>query len=610
MLVLGVSALFHDSAAALLRDGEIVAAAQEERFSRRKNDDSWPIQAGRFCLRAGGVGLGDVDMIVFYENPFLRLARVLDSVGDVTGRDRGKYLERVLTPWSSKRGVDKLGWTYFVESLGGTEHDLQKIRFSRHHLSHAASAFFPSPFEAATVLVVDGVGERETTSVYRASGNTICEISTQEFPNSLGLIFSAFTDFLGFRVNSGEYKVMGLAPYGVPRFSEEISKTMLKIRSDGLLQVQSEYFDFLTAEVAVTSAFESLLHCRRRRPHEPLLSIHADVAASIQEVLSRSLSLQVSAAIGKTGVPDLCLAGGVALNCVANSKLRKLTNVERMWVQPAAGDAGGALGAAYVGHHLISGGKRKGIRADAMQLSMLGPQFSDEEIQSSLQGWSVKQTLLEEEELIADASLLLAEGRIIAWFQGRMEFGPRALGNRSILADPRRDNVKEIINRDVKRREPFRPFGASVLEEYLGDWFCDETPDSYMLFVKTFKERVDLGDRRGKLRFALNSDHIPTSLPGVTHVDGSCRVQTVAPTVNSRFRDLLLSFFKRTGVPILLNTSFNVRGESIVCTPEDALESFADLGVTDLFIGRSHVNREAIETFKRRKGRRVFNFSD
>ena len=575
MLVLGLSAYYHDSAAALLRDGAIAAAAQEERFTRIKHDARFPSRAVRYCLQEAGVALDDVDAIVFYEKPFLKFERLLETY--LATAPRGFRSFRAAMPiWTKQKLFQKRTLRKALEGLGGSRIE-SRLLFAEHHQSHAASAFFPSPFDEAVVVTMDGVGEWATTSVCVGQGNTLQTHKEIRFPHSLGLLYSAFTYYTGFKVNSGEYKVMGLAPYGEPKYAQRIRDHLIDVKPDGSFHVAQEYFDYATGLTMTNARFHDLFGGAPRRPESPLAQRDMDLAASVQAVTEDVVARLTTSAAKETGQRNLCLAGGVALNCVANGKLKRSRAFDGIWVQPAAGDAGGALGAAYAAwHQHYERPRRTSAGTDAMQGSFLGPAFDDEAIASRIEDLGGVVQRLDDQAAIDCAADALAKGQAVGWFQGRMEFGPRALGARSIVADPRGAAVQKTLNLKIKYRESFRPFAPAVMCEDAAQWFELDGESPYMLLVADVAADKRVGDSAasGDSKGLAKLDVPRSTIPAVTHVDCSARVQTVHKETNPRFHALLAAFKARTGCPVLVNTSFNVRGEPIVCTPEDAFRCF------------------------------------
>ena len=574
MLVLGLSAYYHDSAAALLRDGAIAAAAQEERFTRIKHDARFPFHAVRYCLQEAGVALDDVDAIVFYEKPFLKFERLLETY--LATAPRGFRSFRAAMPiWTKQKLFQKRTLRKALESLGGSDIE-SRLLFAEHHQSHAASAFFPSPFDEAVVVTMDGVGEWATTSICVGQGNSLQTHKEIRFPHSLGLLYSAFTYYTGFKVNSGEYKVMGLAPYGEPKYAQRIRDHLIDLKPDGSFHVAQEYFDYATGLTMTNARFHDLFGGPPRQPESPLAQRDMDLAASVQAVTEEAVHSLTTSAAKETGQRNLCLAGGVALNCVANGRLKRSGAFDGIWVQPAAGDAGGALGAAYAAWHQHHGRPRRPCAGtDAMLGSFLGPAFDDDAIATRIEDLGGVVQRLDEQAAIDCAADALASGQAVGWFQGRMEFGPRALGARSIVADPRGAAVQKTLNLKIKYRESFRPFAPAVMCEDAAQWFELDGESPYMLLVADVAAEQRVCEPEQHSRVGLAKLETPRStIPAVTHVDCSARVQTVHKQTNPRFHALLAAFKARTGCPVLVNTSFNVRGEPIVCTPEDAFRCF------------------------------------
>lgn len=590
--ILGISAFYHDSAAALIRDGAIVAAAQEERFTRKKHDDSYPRHAIAACLAQAGIAAAEVDQVVFFEKPFLKFERLLETYLAFVPRGFLSF-QKAMPLWASEKIFQKSALLREMKMLAPEVDWEQRYLFSEHHLSHAASAFYPSPFEEALVLTMDGVGEQATTSAALGSGNGLRMLKEIHFPHSLGLLYSAFTYFTGFRVNSGEYKVMGLAPYGQPRFKDLILNELMELKADGSFRLNMDYFGYATGLRMTNKKFSALFGLPVRRPDEELRAVHMDLAASIQAVteevvLRLALSLQ-----RETGQKNLCLAGGVALNCVANGKLLRTGKFENIWVQPASGDAGSALGAALAAHHIFLGAPRNPARGDSMRGSYLGPEFSQEEIGTRLQKAGAVFHRLSEEEMIAAAVSALQSGKALGWHQGRMEFGPRALGNRSILADPRSEKMQSALNLKVKFRESFRPFAPAVLREDLEEWFELGSDSPYMLMVADVRKEKRREVPEEERLTGIQKLHAPRSeIPAVTHVDHSARIQTVHRETNPLFHRLISAFKAATGCPVLVNTSFNVRGEPIVHSPEDAFRCFMGTGIEMLVVGNHVLYKE------------------
>ena len=584
--ILGISAFYHDSAACILRDGQIIAAAQEERFTRKKHDSNYPYHSVEFVLKYANLKLSDVDYIVFFEKPFLKFERLLETYVAFAPKGFASFA-KAMPLWIKEKLFQK---NFLFNKL--REHDSNyksddNIFFSEHHLSHAASAFFPSPFDDAIVLTADGVGEWATTTVAIGKKNKL-EIKKEiHFPHSLGLLYSAFTYYTGFKVNSGEYKLMGLAPYGKPIYENKIRK-LIDIKNDGTFRIDQTYFNYATGLTMTNEKFNKFFGQKARNPEsEKITQFHMDVAASIQKV-TEDIMINLSKSLRKEyGVKNLCLAGGVALNCVANGKIFKEKIFDNIWIQPASGDAGGSLGAALAFWHLEKGKNRDKNTSDNMQGSYLGNEFSQKEIEESLKALGANYELFEYDTLIESTAELLSKGKAIGWFQGRMEFGPRALGCRSILADPRSDKMQKNLNLKVKYRESFRPFAPSVLNEDVSEWFDIDIESPYMLLVANInpKKIIKMTNEEQNL-FGIDRLNVKRSeIPAVTHVDYSARIQTVKKNTNKIYYDLISKFKKKTGCPILVNTSFNVRGEPIVNTPNDAFNCFMGTGLDYLVIG-------------------------
>ena len=585
MNILGISAFYHDSAACLVRDGEILAAAQEERFSRKKHDAGFPRHAIDYCLREAGLAdASQLDLVAFYEKPFLKFERLLSTYLACAPRGWRSFI-KAMPVWMKEKIWLKAN---IREELGFEG----PLIFPEHHESHAASAFFPSPFERAAVVTIDGVGEWTTTSVGRGEGNHVELLEELRFPHSLGLLYSAFTYYLGFRVNSGEYKVMGLAPYGEPKFRDLIFSELIDLKADGSFRLNLRYFDFMAGLTMTNHAFDELFGGPPRKPEAELTQRHMDLARSIQAVTEEVMLRMARHAHELTGERHLCLAGGVALNCVGNGRILREGPFEKIWIQPAAGDAGGALGAALLGwHHYHKQPRTISPSGDLQQGSFLGPAYDAGEF---LRLQEIPHAEIVEEELMSRVAELIEEGNVIGWFQGRMEFGPRALGNRSILGDPRRSDMQEKLNLKIKFRESFRPFAPSILEERTNDCFELAAASPYMLLVAPVKEALRLsGQLNEAADFMTRLKAQRSTLPAVTHVDYSARVQTVAAADNSRFHRLLSAFEKRTGCPVLVNTSFNVRGEPPVCTPEDAYRCFMKTEMDYLVLGNCLIDKAA-----------------
>jgi len=599
MRVLGISAFYHDSAAALIADGRIVAAAQEERFTRKKFDANYPRHAIEYCLNAGGVTLADVDYVAFYDKPFLKFERLLETY--LTFSPRGFRSFRMALPlWLREK--------LFLKSLLASELKAlepkfdwdKRLAFSEHHLSHAASAFYPSPFQRAAVLTMDGVGEWATTSAGVGNGHELKIQKEINFPHSLGLLYAAFTYYTGFKVNSGEYKVMGLAPYGAPKYAQLIYDNLIDLKPDGSFRLNLNYCTGLTM---TNERFDALFDGPPRKPAAPLEQRHMDLAASIQAVIEEAVLRLTRSLAEETGEANLCLAGGVALNCVANGKVLRDGRFENIWVQPAAGDSGGALGAALTIYHLYADRPRTVANTpDGMAGSYLGPEFDDGETQTRLKAAGARYAILPRDQLLDRTAHALADGKAVGWFQGRMEFGPRALGNRSILADPRDPQMQKKLNLKVKYRESFRPFAPSVLREHVAEWFDIDVDSPYMLMVAPVHERHrrEMTSEEQRL-FGIDKLNVPrSSIPAVTHVDYSARVQTVHRETNPLYHDLVGRFHALTGCPVLVNTSFNVRSEPIVCTPEDAFRCFMGSEIDVLAAGNCYLIKDEQDPALRR----------
>jgi carbamoyltransferase len=591
--VLGISAYYHDSAAALLRDGEIVAAAQEERFTRKKHDAGFPRHAIEYCLQAAGIALEQVDYVAYYDKPFLKFERLLETYTAFAPRGFQSFRMAVPVWLREKLFLKDLLCRELKACAPNIDLD-QRLRFSEHHLSHAASAFFPSPFEEAAILTMDGVGEWATTSLCTGRGNKLEVIKEIHFPHSLGLLYSAFTYYTGFKVNSGEYKVMGLAPYGEPKYLQEIFDHLVDLKEDGSFRLDQSYFNYCTGLTMTSPNFHKLFGGPPRTPDEPLTQRHMDLAASVQAA-TETMVLRLTRAISKeTGLRNLCLAGGVALNCVANGKVLRDGQFDGLWIQPAAGDAGGALGAALAVHHIHLGQARTVNGQDKMNGSYLGPAFEQSEIERRLTALGASFEVLDDHALFESSASALEAGKALGWFQGRMEFGPRALGSRSILADARSPTMQSALNLKVKYRESFRPFAPSILRKDLSDWFELDCDSPYMLLVADVVEsRRRRMTEAEKQLFGIKKLDVPRSeVPAVTHVDYSARVQTVHADTNPRYHAMISAFKQKTGCPVIVNTSFNVRGEPIVCTPEDAFRCFMGTGIDALAIGNCWLDKD------------------
>ena len=592
MRVLGISAFYHDSAAALVVDGEIMAAVQEERFSRKKHDSRFPANAVRYCLeQAPG---NDVDHVVYYEKPFIKFERLLETY--LAFAPKGLRSFRAAIPvWTKEKLFQKSMLLRELKQIQPDRDWGSRLLFSEHHFSHAASAFYPSPFDEALVVTMDGVGEWTTTSVAIGKGNALQVLREIHFPHSLGLLYSAFTYYTGFKVNSGEYKLMGLAPYGEPKYKQKILDHLIDVKEDGSFRLDMKYFDYCTGLTMTSGAFNHLFGQPPRKTHELLTQFHMDIAASVQAVLEEVVLRMTRSLAAETGIRNLCLSGGVALNCVANGKILRDGHFLGLWIQPASGDAGGALGSALAGYYLFGQKERKVCsRRDAMKGSYLGTEFTQEDIERRLTAVGARFAVLNDCELMNACVSALQEGKALGWHQGRMEFGPRALGARSIIGDPRSPTMQSTLNLRVKFRESFRPFAPSVLRERVKDYFELDTDSPYMLLVAQVQEsrRIPMSKEQSEL-FGIEKLNVPRSdIPAVTHVDYSARVQTVHPDTNPRYHRLLSEFEKRTGCPVLVNTSFNVRGEPIVNTPEDAFRCFMGSDIEALAVGNCFLKKE------------------
>lgn len=594
--IIGISAFYHDSAAALVRDGVIIAAVQEERFTRLKNDASFPVNAIKFCLAQGGIEPENIDHIVFYDKPFVKFERLIETYLAFAPKGFRSFAKSMPTWLKDKLFQKKNILDILRKQIAKNIKWEDKLLFSEHHLSHAASAYYPSPFSSALVLTMDGVGEWATTSVALGKGNALSIEKELHFPHSLGLLYSAFTYYLGFEVNNGEYKVMGLAPYGEPKFKDLILKELVHLKSDGSFQLNQQYFDYCTGLTMTNAKFNNLFGKPPRHSKEPMTQEHMDIAASIQAATEEIFFRLVKVLKQEYQEDNLCLAGGVALNCVANGKLVKQKMFNNIWIQPAAGDAGGALGAALAIYYMFNKKERVVEHKDSMQGAYLGPSFSSDEIESFLKRSNVSYVRLDQDKLIEKTVELLESEKVVGWFQGRAEFGPRALGARSILADPRSVNMQRNLNLKVKFRESFRPFAPAVLREDLTDWFKINCDSPYMLLVADVKEDKHLSlDENYTTLFGIEKLNVPRSvIPSVTHVDYSARIQTVDGEYNYSFYKLLQKFKEKTGCPILVNTSFNVNNEPIVCSPEDAYRCFMSTQIDVLVMGEYMVLKSTI----------------
>ena len=585
--ILGISAYYHDAAAALVGDGKIISAAQEERFTRKKNDSDFPRHAVQFCLRHANLTLAQLDAVVFYDKPILKFARLLETYLAVAPGG-WRTFPTVLSNWLG----EKLDLRKAIRAeLPELRPDCQ-ILFTEHHQSHAASAFYPSPYDEAAILTIDGVGEWATTTIGHGRGNEIKMLKELRFPHSLGLVYSAFTDYCGFRINSGEYKLMGLAPYGEPKYADAIHRELLDIKPDGSFWLNLDYFNFLRGTTMTNEKFHKLFGGPPRRPEEKIEQRHMDVARSIQLVTEEIMLLLACHVREVTGLKNLCMAGGVALNCVANGRILKEKIFERIWIQPAAGDAGGALGAALAAWYAQKENPRVAVPTDSMHSSLLGPGFSDDEIETALHSHKAVFQKLENAALLDFTVELLKTEKVIGWFQGRMEFGPRALGNRSILGDARSTKMQSVMNLKVKFRESFRPFAPIVRRERVADYFELEVESPYMLLVAPVKKEL-CREVSPEIKGLDRLKGIRSTLPAITHVDYSARIQTVEREGNPLLYDLLLRFEQATGCGVLVNTSFNVRGEPIVCTPDDAYRCFMNTEMDYLIMGSFVIERIA-----------------
>ena len=591
--VLGVSAFYHDSAATIVRDGHIIAAAQEERFSRIKHDASFPTGAILSCLDEAGVTLTDVTHVTFYDKPFIKFERLLETYFSYAPRGFRSFLA-AMPIWLKEKLFLKTVIRRELSALSQLpQKALPPLLFGEHHHSHAASAFYPSPFEEAAVLCMDGVGEWATTSVWVGKGNELVPQWEIHFPHSLGLLYSAFTQYAGFKVNSGEYKLMGLAPYGTPRYVTRIYEDLIDVKPDGTFRLNLDYFDFPAGLRMINQRFCKLFGGPAREPESEITQKEMDIAASIQ-VVTEEIVLKLARTIaGELGQSRLCLAGGVALNCVANGRLLREGPFEDIWIQPASGDAGGALGAALATHYEYLGNHRALSEQDPMRGAYLGPSFSNDAIANAMDDLKAVYTKLDDDTLLPLVAKEISEGQVIGWFSDAMEFGPRALGARSILADPRSPRMQTTLNLKVKQRESFRPFAPAVLKERAADWFELESESPYMMLVATVANHQRTTTLADKAAFGIDLlKQTRSTIPAVTHVDYSARVQTVDADTNLRFHQLLTEFEAITGCPVLINTSFNVRGEPIVYRPEDAYNCFMNTGIDRLVIGNYLLKKE------------------
>ena len=592
MRVLGISAFYHDSAAALVENDCIVAAAQEERFTRKKHDPSFPQHAIAYCLEEGRVHLDELDYVVFYDKPFLKFERLLETY--IATAPRGFRSFKMAIPlWLREKLFQKSLLRRELKRFSESGKWNAQLLFCEHHLSHAASAFFPSPYEEAAVLTMDGVGEWATTSAALGSGNRLEVFQEIHFPHSLGLLYSAFTYYVGFKVNSGEYKLMGLAPYGEPKYADRILDTLIDLKPDGSFRLDMSYFDYCSGLTMTDQRFSDLFNAPVRAPNDLLTPFHMDIAASIQAVLEEIVLRMTRSLAKQTGARNLCIAGGVGLNCVANGKILRDGAFEKIWIQPAAGDAGGAVGAALAVAYLYEGYPRKPNGGDQMYGSFLGPSYSQSEIERRLTAAGARFSVAGEDAMLEWTAEALASQQAVGWFQGRMEFGPRALGARSILGDPRSPTMQRNLNLKIKYRESFRPFAPAVMREHVADWFEFDSDSPYMLVVADVrKDRRRIMTQEEQKLFGIEKlNTVRSEIPAVTHVDYSARLQTVHADTNPLFHRLLKRFGEKTGCPVLVNTSFNVRGEPIVCTPEDAFRCFMGNDIEFLVVGNCMLHK-------------------
>ncbi len=592
--ILGISAFYHDSAASIIVDGKIIAAAQEERFTRKKHDSNYPYNAVEFVLKYSNFKLSEVDHIVFYEKPFLKFERLLETY--VAFAPKGfLQFSKAMPLWLKEKLFQKKMLMDCLKENDENFKDEKKIFFSEHHMSHAASAFFPSPFDEAIILTADGVGEWATSTVAIGKDNNV-EIKKEiHFPHSLGLLYSAFTYYTGFKVNSGEYKLMGLAPYGDPKYKNLIKDNLIDIKDDGSFRLDQDFFNYSTGLTMTNEKFNNLFgKMPRNSKNEKITQFHMDVASSIQNVTEEVMLKMATSLRKEYNLKNLCLAGGVALNCVANGKILEKKIFDKIWIQPAAGDAGGSLGAALALWYKEMKKERKIFKTDQMQGSYLGPEYSQNEIEIKLKEAGAIFKVMKEEELIDKTAEDLSKGKAIGWFQGRMEFGPRALGARSILGDPRSETMQKDLNLKVKYRESFRPFAPSVLNDQVSEWFDIKEESPYMLLVSNVnkKKQIKMDDDQKKL-FGIDKLNVKRSeIPAATHVDYSARIQTVHKETNPRYFKLLEKFKEKTGCPVVINTSFNVRGEPIVNTPDDAFNCFMGTELDKLIIGNCYLDKK------------------
>ena len=603
--ILGISAFYHDSAAALVIDGKIIAAAQEERFTRKKHDSSYPRNAVDYVLKEANLKLSDISYIAFYEKPFLKFERLLETY--LAFAPKGfKSFTMSMPIWLRDKLFQKKMLFNELKEHDKKFNDINKIYFAEHHLSHAASAFYPSSFEEAVVLTLDGVGEWATTTIGIGKKNNLEILKEIHFPHSVGLLYSAFTYYIGFKVNSGEYKLMGLAPYGTPKYKDTILNNLIDLKADGTFRLNMSYFNYATGLTMTNKKFSDLFGCPVRKPEKDLLTqFHMDIAASIQAVLEEIFLRLAKSLSSEYKIPNICLAGGVALNCVANGKLHRSGLFKNIWIQPAASDAGGALGAALALWYKELNNNRKISTTDDMRGSYLGPQFKQDEIEKELKNMGAVFEKFSEDKMIEKTAEALSEEKAIGWFQGRMEFGPRALGARSIIADPRSATMQKKLNLKVKYRESFRPFAPSILREYASDWFDLDIDSPYMLLVSDVKKNIrrEMTSDEKKLFGIDKLNIVRSSIPSVTHVDYSARIQTVHKETNPLYYNLILKFNELTKCPVIINTSFNVRGEPIVCSVEDAFKCFMGTKLDMLVCGnfilyKSKQNPKLYENYK------------
>ncbi len=611
MNILGISAYYHDSAACITIDEKIVAAAQEERFTRKKHDASFPINAIEFCLKDSNLTPEEIDYVVFYEKPFLKFERIIETYLAFAPKGFRSFLFS-MPIWLKNKLFQKREITKNLESHVSKNVDWStRLLFSQHHLSHSASAFFPSPFNEAAILTMDGVGEWATTSFSIGKGNNIAQIEEIHFPHSIGLLYSAFTYYIGFRVNSGEYKLMGLAPYGKPKYVSKIKDNLINIKDDGSFQLDISYFDFCTGLTMTNNKFHKLFGGPPKKPDSALTQKQMDLASSIQKVTEEVVIKMAKSIKSKSGLNNLCLAGGVALNSVVNGILMRENIFKKIWIQPASGDAGGAIGAALLAYYVFSDNKREPDEAnDSMRGCYLGPKYNTTESKAALKKLGAKFIELSDDEIIEHTANSIKEGKAIGWMDGRMEFGPRALGNRSIIADARSPIMQSTLNLKIKYRESFRPFAPSVLLEYCSEWFELNEESPYMLLVTDIRDDKKLINQNGdnKLDFREIINLKRSSVPAITHIDYSARIQTVDGKYNPRYHKLISRFNELTNCPIIVNTSFNIRGEPIVCSPSDAFKCFMGTELDNLVIGnlllvKSDQNIELLNDYKNLYGK-------